>query len=236
MMKCVIAALSLLAASSAFASNDSETMVYMDWESHYVSEGRNNLPHSGIVWSGLEHTDGAWLWYERQGFGDSRNFVELNLGFMYQFSLPADFALATGYKRLEFFGNERCSDNELSAELSYTGVDWLTPNLAYTYATEAHGAFVEFSLTGNWPVTEHLTISPYILQGWDMGFASLHHDGRNNFQFGVEAAYDITAQLNLALQLSRSIGQGDIEQQAREEDCIDHPNQTFGGIALSYRF
>lgn len=235
-MKRLIAALSLLTTCHVFASDASDTTVYMDWDSHYVSEGRNNLPQGGIFWSGIDHTDGAWLWYERQGIGDSTNFIELNMGFMYQFELPNDFSLATGYKRLEFFGDDRCSDNELAAELSYNAIAWLTPNLAYTYATEAHGAFVEFSLTGHWQPFTDLTISPYILQGWDLGFASLHHDGRNNFQFGVEAAYELSSQVNLALQISHSIGQGDIERQEQEEDCIDELNQTFAGIQLSYRF
>ena len=65
--------------------------------------------------------------------------------------------------------------------------------LNYTYATEASGYFVELSLHSHWQVNEQLTLTPYVTQGFDFGYASQTHDGPNHLQFGVEACYSLVS-------------------------------------------
>ncbi|MFQ6372109.1 hypothetical protein [Shewanella sp. YIC-542] len=226
----------LLIAMPILANEQRETEIYMDWQSRYVSEGRDNLPRGGIVWSGIEQQRGAWHWYGRQGIGDSTRFVEINLGVQYQWQLPAGVMLTTGYKRAQIFAGSNSSNNELSAGLAYQGWHWLTPSLTYSYASKARGAFMEFSLTGHWQPTPLWLVAPYVTQGWDFGMASPSHDGPNHFQFGMETAYSLTTQLQLALQLHRSIGLDDITRQRPNADTEVHSNQNFGGLALRYRF
>lgn len=228
--------LGLLLSMSSAAMASGTTTAFMNWDSHYVTEGRNNLSDGGIVWTGVEYSRNNWTLYEQQGFADHEDYIELNVGMSFDLSLPAYFVLSPGYQRLEFFANERCHDNELFAGLAYTGFDPLVPELAYTYATEADGGFLEFSLSGSWPISRQMTLSPYVLQSWDFGYATAEVHGRNHFQFGVELAYELTPKFNMALQLNRSIGQSDIKRENERDHSIDDENQTFGGLSFSWTF
>ncbi|MCH1919678.1 hypothetical protein L9G15_09555 [Shewanella sp. A3A] len=209
-----------------------ETAIYVDWESKYISEGRNNLPSGGVIWSGIDYQNGSVLLFERQGVASSENYVEFNGGIGYQLQFD-DWQLIGSYTRLEFFGDERCYDNELAAALEYQAWQWLTPSLVYTHATAANGGFLEFTLAGHWPLNDSLELSPYVTQGWDFGFATADYDGRNNLQFGLIGELQLNPQLALSLHLSRSIAQQDIKHEQGDQ-C--QTQQTFGGVMFSYQF
>lgn len=211
-----------------------EFSVDLGWESKYISEGRDNLDSGGIYWSGIAAQYQNVNVYTRVGRADSENYTEWQFGLEYGITLSDNFEAAIGYQRLEFYGDERASDNELFSSIAYTGVEWLTPSINYTYSTEAEGYFVELSLHSSWDISETWNITPYLTQGIDYQYVTEIHNGRNNLQFGVESAYALTPAINIAGHVSQSIAQQDIEQEVGYSSS--KLNETFGGITINWIF
>ncbi|BCV38584.1 hypothetical protein TUM17377_39120 [Shewanella chilikensis] len=228
--------LTLLCCNPLLADEATETQLMLGWDSRYISEGRDNLSAGGIAWSGIHHSRDGLGAFVLFGRADSVNYAELNAGVEYCFNPLESVEAGVGMQRLEFYGDERGHDNEVYAYLAYQGLSWLTPSINYTYATEASGYFVELSLHSHWQVNEQLTLTPYVTQGFDFGYASQTHDGPNHLQFGVEACYSLTPSLVASLHLSHSIAQDDIKQQAQEEGWHGDLAQSYAGLHLEWQF
>ncbi|MGE6650349.1 hypothetical protein ACQKE0_13825 [Shewanella colwelliana] len=211
-----------------------EFILDMGWDSEYISEGRNNLDHGGIYWgtAAVQYQD--LVIYTTVGRGDSETYTEWNFGLEYGFSIVENLEASIGYQRIEAYGDERGSDNELFASLSYSAVEWLTPSMAYTYSTEAGGYFIEASLHSSWPVTEQLTLTPYVTQAFDFQYATEAHNGPNHFQFGIEAEYQTSSNLVLSGHISHTLAQEDIKQE--QQGSHDSLDQTYAGIHLTWSF
>ena len=181
------------------------------WESKYVSEGRDNLEDGGILafeaaaeWRGL--TAGAWL-----AAGDSESYEELNLYAEYGFELGPVAAYA-GHTRLEFLEDDE-SDNEISAGIAITDIPYVIPALDYTYSTEADGGFVELSFRSEAELLDgRLALEPYVLEGFDFGYASEEYDGPNNFQVGIDFGLEITDQISVIGSAAHSWAHGDVRR------------------------
>lgn len=210
-----------------------EFLLDIGFDSKYVSEGRNNLDNGGIVWTTASMQKDGLNVYATMGRGTDQHYIEWNFGLEYGFDLSKDIEASLGYQRLEFYGDERGHDNELFSTLAYTGVDWLTPSVSYTYATEAKGYFVEVSLHSHWDINDDFSISPYITQAFDFQYATEEHDGANHIQFGIEAEYVLTDILALSGHISHSIAQEDIEQENAKTSGLD---ETFVGGHITWVF
>ncbi|MEZ9140084.1 MULTISPECIES: hypothetical protein [unclassified Shewanella] len=222
--------------SSHAKAEDLEFAFNAGWDSKYVSEGRNNLDSGGIYQAGAAVTSGDLTTYATMVRGDSEHYIEWNFGLEYALHLHEDIETVIGYQRLEFYGDERSSDNEVFAVIAYTGVDWLIPSVAYTYATEAGGYFVEVSLHSPWHLTEQFTVTPYITQGFDFQYATEEHNGANHFQMGVEASYELSSNIAVSAHFSHSIAMDDIKEQAKVEGLSGSLDESYAGIHLTWRF
>lgn len=207
-------------------------VVDVGWDSRYITEGRDNLNKGGIGWGALAASFGDLTTYALVGRADSEHYTEWNLGFEYALHLHEDIEAFVGLQRIESYGDERCSDNELFAEMAYVRWDYLVPSVAYTYSTEAGGYFVELSLHSNWHVSERLTLSPYITQGLDYQYVTEAHNGRNHLQFGLEAEYMLAEGLAITGHVSRSHAGHDITLELGD-DALD---ETFAGVHLNWAF
>ncbi len=208
----------------------------LGWDSKYISEGRNNLDKGGIYWATASVQKDNLNAYVTVGRGDSQHYIEYNFGLEYGFELSEHISGSIGYQRLEFYGDERAHDNELFSTIEYSKYDWLIPSVSYTYSTEAAGYFVEVSLHSNWELSENLSVTPYVTQGFDFQYVTEEHDGVNNFQFGIEAEYQLPNQWVLSGHISHSIAQEDIKLEARENDNTSGLDETYAGIHLSWSF
>ncbi|AQS35403.1 hypothetical protein Sps_00183 [Shewanella psychrophila] len=213
-----------------------QVVLDIGWDSKYVSEGRNNLDNGGVTWGTVAVQDGDFTGYVTGGRADSQDYTEWNFGLEYAILLSDTVEVSLGYQRLEFYGTERCSDNELFSTLTYHYQDWLVPSLAYTYSTEAGGYFVEASIHSPWELLHGLTLTPYITQAFDFQYVTEDHDGINHFQFGIEAEWLINNQLALSGHLSHTLAQEDIKLEARADGNEASLDQTYAGIHLTYRF
>ncbi|ABM01748.1 hypothetical protein SHAM105786_13075 [Shewanella amazonensis] len=218
-------ALPVMAAAPEFAME-------LGWDSKYVSEGRNNLPQGGIAWAGASATVGDVSAFALVGRADSEHFTEWNFGVEYQLHLHETLEAIVGVQRIEAYGDLRCSDNELFAELAWTRWDYLVPSIAYTYNTEAGGYFVELSLHSNWHLGEQVTLSPYLTQGFDFQYVTEAHNGANHLQFGLEAAWAFADNLTASAHVSRVIAGKDIEVDMGDEAR----DETFAGVRLAWAF
>ncbi len=217
-------------------SGEIQTLFDLGWDSNYISEGRNNLDKGGIYWATASVQKNNLNAYVTAGRGDSQHYIEYNFGLEYGFELSENISGSVGYQRLEFYGDERAHDNEFFSSLEYSKYDWLVPSVSYTYSTEAAGYFVEVSLHSNWALTENLSVTPYVTQGFDFQYVTEQHDGANHFQLGVEAEYQLPNQWVLSGHISHSIAQEDIKLEARENGNTSGLDETYAGVHLSWSF
>lgn len=182
------------------------------WQSKYVSEGRNNLNEGGIhtlecvaEWKGI--SGGAWL-----ASGDDESYKEVNVFVEYGISAgPLDVSL--GYARLEFL-EDHTDDNELAGGIAWNNIPHLIPSIDYVYSTEADGGFLEATLKSSITIMkEHLLLEPYATQAFDFGYATKAHDGLNNFQIGLGASLSLIGGLDLVGSVSHSWAQSDVERE-----------------------
>ena len=229
---------SLMASIPAFALDESQPTIGFDiaWDNHYISEGRDNLDKGGIAWGVASFEKDNLAIFVVAGRADQVHYIEWNAGLEYTLSIHDDLDATFGYQRLEFYGDERASDNEFFSSLTYNGFSWLVPAINYTFATEAGGYFVEVSLHNPWEINEQLTITPYVVQGFDFQYSSEQHDGANHFQFGLEAEYQLSDSMALSAHISHSIAQDDIKQQASDDSVQGNLDQTYAGVHFNITF
>ena len=220
------------------ANKQAETQLVVDlgWDSKYVSEGRNNLDGGGITWGTVAVQHGDLNVYATGGRADIQDYTEWNFGLEYAIPLADTIEVSLGYQRLEFYGDERCSDNELFASLTYQAKTWLIPSLSYTYSTEAGGYFVEASIHSPWQLSQSLTVTPYMTQAFDFQYVTEEHKGVNHFQFGIEAECLISDRLTLSGHFSHTLAQKDIKLEARADGNEASLDQTYAGIHLTWNF
>lgn len=215
-------------------SQDVQILLDLGWDSKYISEGRNNLENGGIYWGTAAIQYDNINLYATVGRGDTDNYTEWNFGIEYGFDIGDSIEATVGYQRIEVYADEREFDNEIFADLAYTGISWLTPSVAYTYSTEAGGYFVEASLHSSWELTQRLTVTPYVTQAFDFQYATEDHNGPNHFQLGVEAEFALSEQIMLSGHVSHTIAQDDIKREMGQE--VDNLDETYAGIHLSFTF
>ncbi|MCP3676182.1 MAG: hypothetical protein GY721_00920 [Deltaproteobacteria bacterium] len=198
------------------------------WESKYVSEGRDNLSEGGIfsfeATAELQgFTTGAWY-----ASGYSESYEELNL--FIEYGADIRFVSAyVGYTRLEFLETDTF-DNELGVGLAINNIPHVVPSLDYVYSTESEGAFVEFSLSSELVLLEErVTLEPYILEGFDFGYATPDFDGVNNLQVGINVTIAAIERVSLVGSANHSWAHEDVDN----EDLGD---KSWVSLGLSAEF
>ena len=109
-------------------------------------------------------------------------------------------------------------NNELFAVLGTNAIPYITPSTVFIWnLNDTPGGFLEFRIDGDVPVIkEALTLNPYALLGLNFGYNTTAEYGLNNFQFGIQADWQINKYLtafaginySIALAALEAIGQG----------------------------
>lgn len=180
------------------------------WANNYLSEGRENLPSEGLLtfealklWKGLEW--GAWL-----GVGDASSYKELNVWVSYPFQIEP-IEIYIGYCRLAFLDSDE-SDNEVVGGLSAPVVEHLSVFTDAAYSTEQSGTFVELGVEYSFELLNgSLELTPYMLEGFDFGYATKPFDGANHFQYGLQAQISLLENGFMVFVLSNSNALRDIK-------------------------
>lgn len=212
---------------------------YGGWESKYAAEGRDDLPGSGVYVSGVSVGYGSFSAAFDLIGGDEVGYREVNYGIGYGREFQG-VEFGVGYTRLEFHDNDNHNeptpgDNEWSAEVSYGGLPFISPSLAFVYADnrERSGSFLELALAADLPLDGYpVSVSPYVSQSFDFGYRTKENDGFNNLQIGVEVGFEIKKGASITGHLNHSFKQKDIKEEMKA-DSEARAAGTWGGVSLS---
>ncbi|QHJ13263.1 hypothetical protein FX988_03524 [Paraglaciecola mesophila] len=190
----------------ASAGASPSTEIDIGYDSRYVTEGRNNLPNGGIIWSTItKEISEQFILSGAYGLASHKraNYDELNLAVIYQGNMSAmEYSLSVTH--LAFLKDAQF-DNELALSVQWVEMPLLIPNVDVIYSTQAKGYFVEFGLSA--PINFHSSVSvtPYLKLALDYGYAA-NHAGYNHVTFGVNLELLISYALRVKLIAEHTAG------------------------------
>jgi hypothetical protein len=219
-------------ASATVEAADPVVDWHNQWQSRYVSEGRDNLPGSGLFASALAAQAGRFdatlihIVEDQTPGGDRSRYREWNVEAGVGGTAAAlDWRL--GYKQLWFPASDE-QDQEFSVELSTELFASLISTLTYTHATEADGAFVEMALAREFSCGQGCQFTPYAMAAANEGFVPDSRRGLNNLQFGTELALQVSERVSLGLEANYSLpAESTVEEALKELFWL--------GLSLQYR-
>lgn len=236
---CMFPWIVLLAASIAFLAPVSAQVAPMEdagvgfyatayWDSTYVSQGREYLSdgtllagEAGTEWGGFC----AYIWYAA---GDTEDLEELDICLSYTHEFGG-YEFTLDYTRLEYLSDD-AGDNWFSGGLAYSSFPWLIPKILVLHSTEADGQYAAAMLSSDLALfNERLTVSPYVLEGFDFGFATAEYDGPNHLEIGLEAALTLTEMLEFGAHINHLWPHRDEKNEGLEQ-------VTWGGANLTVSF
>ena len=203
------------------------------WDSHYVSEGRDNLDGDSLVGTTFEaaaygFTAGAWY-----ASSPNANYSELNLYGEYALEL-GDFEVYAGYTYLNFPADD-ADDHEVGAGIAYGGLPFeITPAIDWYHSFEADGSFFEASISGELELLDWLELEPFALIGWNEGYIADGHNGANNVAIGIVTEIDLSNNVELSAYLAYNWAI-DSNPDANPDDQL-LKDFLYGGVAIDFEF
>lgn len=191
---------------SSRADSNFDFYLTPSWDSHYVTQGGNNLDSGGLLSLDLALSKSDFeigLWLAR---GDSQDYKEINLYAGYGFSIYSLEAYLN-FTHLIFpeEAKNQDQDNEIGFGISYSSYQWLQPSLDYIWGSEAKGGYIELSLRSDLIASEsRYQITPYMLRAYDFGYVSEDHDELNHTEVGFEVSALVAADTSIELGLHHS--------------------------------
>ncbi len=203
------------------------------YESHYFSEGRDNLDGDSLWTTSLEvawnhFSGGVWL-----GSSPDQDYDELQLTLALSESF-GDFEVYLAYTHLQFL-HDHTDDNEVGAGISWSGLPWeLGVSLEGYYSFDAEGSFWELALDREFEVNEKITVSGGATFGVNQGYIADGHDGANHLALHVGLGYQLTESLSLNAHAAYSWAiDRDNGGHADDESLVD---LFHGGVGLQWTF
>lgn len=200
------------------------------WDSHYVTEGRDNLSGEGLTSFTAEleagrFLFGAWLTQNEDLDYDEQNYYA-EFGFDL-FGLDAYL----GYNHLQL-QSDGFDDNEIGGGLSVPGLPFdLVPAVDWYYSFDAGGSFAEFSVSRDFQPSDRTRISPALIFGVNDGYIADGHSGANHLALQLASDFALTDQVSLQASFARNFAlNSDPERFAGDDTLIDF---FYGRIALS---
>lgn len=159
----------------------------LSWASSYVSEGRNNLD-GGDLASGLVHMDIKALhldiWYA-EGYSSNYNEVNFSATLFNTVGSVSGYLSATHLR----FPQDKATDNEVAAGLSYELPVAVTVNADWVYSVEAGGSFIELSVGTALLEVNNFTLEPQVHLGLNAGYIPDGHNGLNNILLQLDGIF-----------------------------------------------
>lgn len=203
------------------------------WDSHYVSEGLDNLDGDRLMGATLEFSlDGFILgtWYANSPNG---SYDELNAYLEYGFEL-GDFELYLGYNHLRSM-SQNAHDNEIAAGVAYNGFSsGIVPAADWYYSFEAEGSFVELSLVREFEVAPWLTLTPGVVFGNNDGYIADGHNGANHLAATLSATIPLSDNVELGAYVSYNWAIDSDMAAHADDDALE--DFVYGGVAMTLSF
>ncbi len=189
------------------------------------SDNADNLFWADANVSAFGFNLGAWYAYSLDG----DDYDEVDVYLSYTLSAGSfDFTVG-GILYVFPFADEDDYTYEAYGKVAFTGVDFLTPSIAYYYDFELfEGGYIEFRLDSSIPlIADKLSLDPYALISYDFEYNSDDND-LNHVQAGLALVYSVTDSLTVKAYAAVS----------EPLDAIDDSQDTefWGGGSVSFSF
>ena len=208
---------------------------HIQWESRYVSEGRDNLSGDGLFSLSSELSVGDITFIPWLAHSPDADYSELNLNFIYATFLTPELLASLSYTYLHFRDQgDDSSDNEISLDLGYEVSKQLTAIAVVYHSFEAEGAFMEGGASYFYEYSDRLHFNITGLLGINAGYISDGHDGLNTFQVIAGSSFytmdrlELYASANYNLAINR-----DVNNYSGDELLGDF---FWAGVGINYLF
>ena len=204
----------------------------LGYDSKYISEGRDNLPEGGIIWTSLNqelNSDFSFVLAYGVATESMVNYDELNVTIQYAGQTP-ELSYVVSYTRLEFFADQQ-SDNELGLAVEWSNLSYVTPSVNLVYSTEAGGAFLALGIGQDYAISDVVNIRPYVSVAFDFGYASKQFNGHNHSSMGAVLAVQMMKNLVFSFITEHNIGARIVKKEIE-----NNHNQTWAGAHLTYSY
>lgn len=216
-----------------FIQDDYDLRVLTNWESHYVTEGRDNLDTKSLQSTIIEAKFGSLGILIWNGWGYDSEYDELNI-IPYLSYDKNDISIYLSYNRKQFFVTSE-SDNEIGSGISWHGVPHdIFLGFDWYYSFDATGSFFEFSTGSEFEPVDKLGLETLFIFGINDNYISDGHDGANHFSFQLNGEYSLTNNINM-LGYIRYNAAIDSDPMAYTGDNLLR-NFFWGGIGISVSF
>lgn len=213
-------------------SHLSAVEIDIQYNSLYVSEGRNNLDKGGIVWlsgtTDVMENLAVGLVYGRST-SNKQDYDELNATLTYS-NTVGEFGWYVGLNRLEFF-EDNAHDTEVGGGISYAGYEIINVFADAYYSTQANGTFMEVGISSPFNLAYNLDITPYVVAGFDFGYASEAYNGYNHLGVGAQLDYIYSEDIGMYFRAELIQAGSDIKR-----DLGKSENEALLGFGLVSRF
>lgn len=214
-------------------SGDWEVLLQADFESRYVSEGRDNLDGDSLLTGTLEAswkalTLGCWYAESPQ---QSYNELQLFAGLGWE---RDDWEWYVGYTHLRF-PDDGGHDHETGAGIAWSGIPGdLTVSLDGYYSFAEQGGFFDTALSREWQVLECLTLTPAVVFGANAGYIADGHDGANHLDLRLLGEWAVSEHATVSAHISYNF--------ALDRDAARDPGDALlrdffhAGVGVGWRF
>lgn len=189
-------AASILALATSLAQGSGlEGTFHSQWQSRYVTEGRDNLDSNPLVTAGVDLTlrdvtAGVW-----QGWANGSDYRENNL-FVEYAPYVERWSPYLNVTYLQFHP-QGPDDVETGAGFSAPIQPWLSLSLDGTWSKQASGAFYALTVHSQRELAPGWTGKLYLTQTYDDGYASEGYNGPNHREAGVQLRWKVLPALDL---------------------------------------
>jgi len=202
----------------------------LDWNSRYITEGRDNLSGEGIWGSTVEASLGSFEFAGWIGASDGARYEELNLFSAYHFE-AAGLNWYASYNHLQFLSDES-RDNEIGLGLEtpelpggfVAAIDWY-------YSVASRGSFLSATFAREFGFGQKGSLTPALICGRNDGYISDGHNGANHVALQLAASYEANERVTLSAYVEQSFAiQSAPGQFAGDASLSDI---FYGGVAIS---
>ena len=172
--------------------------IHFQWESRYVTEGRDNLSGDGLVSVSSEFIVGEATFIPWYAVSPGADYSELNLNLIYGILPTEDLAVYFGYNHIRARElDERASDNEVSLGLVHKLIKRVAVAADIYHSFEAGGSFMEMTVKYFDAPYKRAHYSVQAGLGVNAGYVSDGHTGLNHLQLRANASYLPVLQVEL---------------------------------------
>lgn len=159
----------------------------VEYQSRYISEGRDNLNADGIYWTGLEsdltsNFTGTLILGQADGSQTDYSEIEATLTYSKEFQ---QLNVGAGLTYLSFPAEDEF-DNELSVAMDWQHASGFVPFANLTYSTEARGYYLEAGLNKTITLSNELMISTSITAGFDYKYLSQQRNQYDHMSINID--------------------------------------------------